>query len=409
MMPTVNAILCRYGEIALKGLNRGRFETCLADNLRRMLRDIEGVTVRRVRGRLWIGKPEGASFAPWELALARERLPKAFGLISFSPGIRVRPELAEIRAAVLTAAPGMIADLLAGRTDGTPLRFRVRTTRAWKEFPLNSKAVNIALADCLEGQSFADRLVVDLHQADLTIGCDLRKEFAFVFFETQDGPGGLPVGSHPPVLTLLSGGIDSPVAALLMMKRGCPSDFITFHSAPYTPPETVEKVERITLLLSNFQRTNRLFICNLAPLQVLIRDHCTERFRTVLYRRMMMRIATAIARRNRNVALVTGESVGQVASQTVVNLDTINAATDLLVLRPLLGMDKTEAIALARRFGTFDLSCEPVPDSCTVFSPSSPATGARRQFIEREESRFDWATPMAEIVEQTWTAAQPKG
>jgi thiamine biosynthesis protein ThiI len=406
-----NAILCRYGEIALKGQNRSRFESCLADNLRRLLREIDGLVARRVRGRLWLGKAAGAPFAPWELARVQEQLPKAFGLTSFSPGIRVPPALAEIQAAVVAAMPEVVAPLLAARPDRAPLRFRVRTTRSWKEFPLDSRAVNIALAESLADQPYADRLAVDLDHAELTIGCDLRPEFAFVFFSTQVGPGGLPVGCHPPALALLSGGIDSPVASLLTMRRGCPVDFITFHSAPYTPPETLDKVERIAAFLNAYQPARRLFACNLAPLQVLIRDHCAERFRTVLYRRMMMRIATAIARRNRNGALVTGESLGQVASQTLVNLDTINAATDLLVLRPLLGMDKTEAIDLARRFGTFASSCEPVPDSCTVFSPASPATSARRPVIEREEARSDWAGTHAEIVEQTWATAHhpPQG
>jgi len=406
---STNAILCRYGEIALKGQNRSRFEACLADNLRRLLREIGGLTARRVRGRVWLGKGGDAPFLPWELARAQEQLPKAFGLTSFSPGIRVRPELAEIQAAVVAAMPGVVAPLLARLPAGTPLRFRVRTNRSWKEFPLDSQGVNIALADSLSGQPYADRLAVDLHHADLTIGCDLRPEFAFVFFSSEAGPGGLPVGCHPPALALLSGGIDSPVAALLAMRRGCPVDFITFHSAPYTPPETVGKVVRMATLLNAYQPPRRLFACNLAPLQVAIRDHCSERFRTVLYRRMMMRVATAIARRNRNGALVTGESLGQVASQTLVNLDTINAATDLLVLRPLLGMDKGEAVGLARRFGTFDLSCEPVPDSCTVFSPASPATAARRPFIEREEARWDWSAALAEAVDQAWATAQVPG
>jgi len=404
--PGCNAILCRYGELALKGMNRGRFEARLGENLRRLLRGIAGVEARRVQGRMWLAKRDGVAFTPGELDLAAEVLPRAFGLTSFSPGWMVPPRLDEIRAAVAAATPSALAPLCAAHAPDVPVRVRVRTSRAWKQFPLDSLAMNVALAETVFALPGAERLTVDLENAELTVGCEIREEFAFVHFASLPGPGGLPVGSHPPVLALLSGGIDSPVAALLAMKRGCPVDFITFHSAPYTPPETVAKMEQLVTVLNRYQAPRRLFVCNLAPLQVRIRDACAERFRTVLYRRMMLRIATQVACRQRHAALLTGDSIGQVASQTIVNLDTINAATWMLVLRPLLGMDKSEIIALARRFGTYELSCLPGVDSCTVFMPSSPATGARRQFVEREESRIDWQPLVEEIAERTWAEAQ---
>jgi thiamine biosynthesis protein ThiI len=188
-----------------------------------------------------------------------------------------------------------------------------------------------------------------------------------------------------PVLALLSGGIDSPVACYLTMRRGCPVSFLTFHSSPYTPPETLEKVARVARALNAYQVPRPLYACNLAPVQKLIRDKCSERARTVLYRRMMMRVASALARRERCRALLTGEAIGQVASQTIVNLGTIDDASGLLVLRPLLGMDKREITDTARRIGTFEISKEQVPDSCTVFQPKSPSTNLPPARAEAEE------------------------
>ena len=240
---------------------------------------------------------------------------------------------------------------------------------------------------------------VVLDEADITLGVEVRDEFAIVFFESFKAPGGLPVGSNPRVLTLLSVGIDSPVAAWQIMKRGSPTEFITFHSAPYTPPETIDKVRSLVRILNRFQRHGRLFIVNLAEFQKAVRDNCSERMRTVLYRRAMFRIAEAVARREDCRALVTGEALGQVASQTVVNMDTINRAVDMLVLRPLVGADKLETIAVAERIGTMKLSSVQVPDSCTVFAPSSPATAVPAAIALKEESKIpNYAGLLEKIV-----------
>ncbi len=225
--------------------------------------------------------------------------------------------------------------------------------------------------------------------------------FSFIYSATYRGPGGLPVGSNSPLLALLSGGIDSPVACYMAMKRGCRVDFLTFHSAPYTPQETVDKVKRVAAVINQFQLPGKLYICNLAPMQKAIRDKCRPELRTVLYRRMMLRIAEAVARRNKRFALLTGEAVGQVASQTVINMSTINAATNMLVLRPLVGMDKNEAVKIARDIGTFDICAEQVPDSCTVFAPPSPATRASLEHAEREEARLgDYQAILDKIISE---------
>lgn len=192
----------------------------------------------------------------------------------------------------------------------------------------------------------------------------------------------------------------------MIMKRGCPTDFITFHSAPYTPPETTDKVRGIAGFLNGWQIHGKLHLCNLAPLQKQIRDFCTERFRTVLYRRAMLRIAEQVARQTDCRALVTGEAVGQVASQTLVNMNTINRAIDMLVLRPLVGTDKLETIRIAEMIGSYDLSNTQVPDSCTVFAPSSPATATPESLAEAEERKIpDYPAVLEKIIADIETIA----
>ncbi|MBO5723175.1 MAG: tRNA 4-thiouridine(8) synthase ThiI, partial [Lentisphaeria bacterium] len=222
------------------------------------------------------------------------------------------------------------------------------------------------------------------------------------YLESFPAPGGLPVGCNDRTLALLSGGIDSPVACYLTMKRGSPVDFIGFHSEPYTPPETVEKVQRIANYLNTFQQPGRLYMVNLVELQKLIRDNCNPRYRTVLYRRLMFRIAEYIARKRKIGALLTGESLGQVASQTLVNMNTIDQAVDMLVLRPLCGQDKLETIDIARKIGTFELSQEQVPDSCTVFAPDRPSTRVSAEDAANEEARIPgYYEMLAEIINNT--------
>ncbi|OGV50645.1 MAG: tRNA 4-thiouridine(8) synthase ThiI [Lentisphaerae bacterium GWF2_52_8] len=396
MSAECNTILCRYHEIATKGNNRNMFEKCLMDHLQFLLKDIPGVKAKKVRGRVWVNLADGRNFSEAELGLVREKFLHAFGLETFSPGVMCRPDIDEIRGIVARTSPAYFEPRMAS---GQAVSFRIRANRSDKRFPLTSKDIEINLAEVIGGMYEHEKLRVDLEKADITVGCELREEFAFVFHETCRGPGGLPLGSNAPVLALLSGGIDSPVACYLMMKRGCRVDFITFHSAPYTPPETLSKVRGIVEHLSKFQGYGRLFACNLAPMQKLIRDKCQPRLRTVLYRRMMLRIAEAVARRRRRFALVTGDSIGQVASQTIININTINEAAKMVVLRPLVTMDKLEAIRIAERIGSFVLSKTQVPDSCTVFAPPSPATAAHLGIVlEDEENLGDYSALLEEII-----------
>lgn len=393
-----NAVVCRYSEIAIKKGNRHLFEGALMDNMRRLLATVEDLRIRRVRGRIWLQHGGRKPFSAAETALIRDKLPQAFGLETFSPAIICEADIETIANCLAKAAPAVFTAALK-ETRG-PVRFRVRARRGDKKFPLDSKGIEIALAESVWPVIADNRLSVDLTEAEITIGCEIRDEFAFLYFETLDGPGGLPGGSSSPVLALLSGGIDSPVACYLTMRRGCPVDYLTFHSSPYTPPETIGKVAEIAAILNVFQNGGTLYSCNLAPIQKLIRDKCSEKARTVLYRRMMMRIASALAKRLKLKALVTGEAIGQVASQTIVNMGTIDAATDSLILRPVLGMDKRRITDIARRIGTFETSKRQVPDSCTVFQPKSPSTNLPVVRAETEESGLgDFHAVLTDIID----------
>lgn len=388
-----NCVICRYHEIATKGNNRNMFERCLCGNIKHLLADVPDIQVRRVRGRVWIEKKDKSLFSAEMLQKIKAGLEKAFGLESFSPAILLAPDMDTIRETVKRYSH----DIFAGYPKG--VKFRIRARRSNKRFPLTSKDIEIDLVTAVAGVVGNDVFDIDLDNADITLGVEVRDEFSLIYFDTYSAPGGLPVGSNPRVLTLLSGGIDSPVAAYMIMKRGSATDYITFHSSPYTPPETVDKVESIAALLNTFQTKGTLYSVNLLPLQKLIRDCCNERMRTVLYRRAMFRIAEKIAAKNNCRALVTGEALGQVASQTVVNLDTINRSTNMLVLRPLIGEDKLDTIALAEKIGSMELSSIQVPDSCTVFSPSSPSTSVPAALAEKEEEKIpDYAQVIDTIV-----------
>ena len=358
-----NAVLCRYGEIALKGHNRNLFERRLLDNIRRALAGVPDLTAVRDRGRFVLTRVERRPFTAAEQDAIATGLRRVFGLTSFSLGFVLEPKLEALEQLLLTLLPPVVA-----AWPGERMRYRMRARRSDKRFPLTSNAIEVHFADVL--LSRFPRLKLNLEDADLTVWVEVRQPWIFACLNDVPGPGGLPCGSSSPVLVLLSGGIDSPVASYLLMGRGCRADFLTFHSHPYTAPELLAKVGRLVETLNRYQPGGRLFACNLLAAQKVIRDQCSERFRTVLYRRLMFRVAEAVAERTGAAALVTGESVGQVASQTVPNLDVIDQATRMLVLRPLIGLDKEKTTALARAIGTFDLSAVPCADSCTVFSAS---------------------------------------
>ena len=379
-------ILARPGELWLKGRNRRAFERRLAANVRHALRHVPEAEVAVEYDQIVVRCGGRAA----EIA---SRLLDVFGISSLVPAWgagRDPDEIAAVAHRVLGAA-------LEARPAGPVLPFRVQTRRADKSFPLISTELDRHVAERVL-PDFAHRLRVDLTRAELVLGIQVRPERVYVFAERLQGAGGLPVGTLGHVLCLLSGGIDSPVAAWLAMKRGCAVSFVTFHSAPYLGEGSKRKVRRLAEALMRFQPRARLTSVPFAEAQVAIRDHAPEPYRTVLYRRMMQRIAARIARMDGAGALVTGESLGQVASQTLENLTCIGAATDMPVLRPLISFDKQETIGLARRIGTYELSIEPEPDCCTVFQPRRPVIRGRMAVCEDIEAGLDLEALVEEAV-----------
>lgn len=377
MQTPQEALLIRYGEIGLKGGNRAYFEKALAVNLRVALGRVDGLSTRRIRGRLLV---QGRAPAR-EMAAAARRV---FGVTTLSVAEIVDQDLAAVIQAARRQTEAALAREHGGRTT---VRFKVEVNRANKHYPHRSIEVAREVGARLLGAF--PQLQVDLMEPELTVGIDLRGEGVYVFAGREEAPGGLPVGTTGRVHCLLSGGFDSPVAAWLSMKRGLRVDFVSFYSFPFVGPQTREKILRLAEKLTEWQPLSALYVVPFSPYQEAIRDHCDERYRTILYRRAMQRIASVIARMRKGKALVTGESIGQVASQTLENMRLIESASKLPVLRPLVTYDKTEILELARRIGTHDLSNLPAPDCCTVFQPAQPIIHGRLQDVEESEARID--------------------
>ena len=383
-----NAILLRYSEIGLKGNNRRMFEEKLLNNIRHSLKGVDNLAFFYDRGRLALIHDDESPFTEAELNEIRTQLGKVFGLESFSPGFQVDSDWESIRETILEHLPAVYEVHNKACPEGEMIMYRTRARRSFKKFPYTSNEIEIQMAE--EVLSRWDNVKVNLSAPEMYIGIEVREEASFIFFETLDGINGLPVGSSDKLLCLMSGGIDSPVACYQAMKRGSHIDFITFHSHPYTSKDGLEKIAKLINILDGYQdRPGRYFACNLVEAQKAIRDKCQPRLRTVLYRRMMMRIASVLARAIKTNALLTGESLGQVASQTLRNMDCINRATDLLILRPLVSYDKNETINIAAKIGTLETSNIPAADSCTTFAPKKPATNANMFLITQSEMNLD--------------------
>jgi thiamine biosynthesis protein ThiI len=367
-----SAVVVHYHEISLKRGNRPLFLRHLVRNLARAVADLGAVEIESWPGRLVL-EPR----APSSVAAVGERVTRVCGVASVALAWRVPSTVPAMKAAV--------ARLLEGRTFRT---FRISARRAFKTFPLTSVELNRELgAWVLERVGGAVR--VDLRHPELEIHVEVLPRESLVYAERRPGPGGLPVGVSGTVVALLSGGIDSPVAAWRMMKRGCRVAFVHFHSVPYLPATSQAKARALVARLTEWQYRSDLFLVALGEIQREVVLAVPPPFRVVLYRRMMIRLAEALARRVGAEALVTGESLGQVASQTLTNLARIDEVAGLPVLRPLVGMDKLEITAEAQRLGTYEISIEPDADCCTLFVPRHPATRVSAAEIQAAEARLD--------------------
>jgi tRNA uracil 4-sulfurtransferase len=375
-------VLVHYHEIALKGRNRPFFLGKLADNLRRATADVAGARVRVLPGRLSLDVPDTV---PWDLV--RERVSSVFGVANFLPAHEVAPDLEALKAAAVAS--------LRGRTFGS---FRVTTKRSYKGFPQNSGEIDREVGAAVHE---ATGVRVDLEHPELTLFVEVLQDRIFYSYEKLKGPGGFPVGSSGRVIALLSGGIDSPVAAQRIMKRGCKAILVHFHAFPLQDRTTIDKARDLARILTRFQFRTRLLLVPFAPVQQEIVARCPAPLRVVLYRRFMVRIAEALAARVRAKALVTGESLGQVASQTLDNMAVIDEAAVGPILRPLVGMDKEEITAEARRIGTFETSTLPDQDCCQLYVPKSPALAARLAQVREAEAGLDVPALIQSAVAQT--------
>jgi thiamine biosynthesis protein ThiI len=377
-----DAVLVRYGEIGLKGANRGFFESILIKNIRLALQNEKGANVYTTSGRILV-KTDGNEKKVMNL------LTGVFGIVSTSPVIKVDADMESF----LDAAQQLVNNSPNLKT------LRVDCRRADKNFPITSPEVSRIL-----GSKLLDafpKLKVDLHNPDININVEIRTDDSLVYADTIAGPGGMPVGCSGKGLLLLSGGLDSPVAGWMAMKRGIKIAAIHFFSFPYTGERSKKKVLDLAEKIAIYNQNDmQLFIVNFTAIQETIWKHCPEKFRVTIMRRMMLRITEKIADREGALAIITGESVGQVASQTLESMSVIGQACSMLQLKPLVGMDKTEIIDRARKIDTYDISILPFEDCCSLFVPRHPVTRPALNQVIKAEEGSDWETLIEQAVDE---------
>ena len=387
-----NIYIVRCGESALKGKNKPYFERMLVQRIKKNLKDEGGVTVERVDGLIFVRTPEEI---PQEDVL--KRVGRVFGVDSISPAVEVPIEGLDAESALDAIGREAVAFMMKQIESRGIKTFKVDAKRADKTFAIQSPDIGKRIgARVLKGCKV---LKVDVHEPDCFLYINVRRNFAYLYDKKIAGYGGLPLGTNGRGMVLLSGGIDSPVATFMMAHRGMYMDAVHFHSYPYTSERAFEKVKELAGILTDYCGRIRMFSINLLPIQEQIVQNCPEEETTILVRRFMMRIAEAIAKREGDLMLITGESLGQVASQTAASLVVTDAAVSLPVMRPLIAMDKTQIMDIARDIGTFETSIQPYEDCCTVFLPKHPVTQPKLERIEASESRLDIEALVSQAVE----------
>lgn len=378
-------LLIRYGELGLKGKNKIRFINLLAENIRRALADLPKREVKATWGRIWVEIHH-------DLPLVVERLKKVFGIYSISPVFACSKDLEAISATALQVLKDALPQ------GGS---FKVESRRADKSYPMTSPQLSKEVADFLFSQ-IGDEYRADMHHPQRIIQIEVREEGAYVYGETIPGAKGLPVGSGSKALLMLSGGIDSPVAGWMAMKRGVMLEAVHFHSFPFTGEKSKEKVLALCRLLARWHgRPIPLHVVHFTEIQKAIHAHCPEEYGITIMRRMMFRLANALAEKSRAMALYTGESVGQVASQTLESIHTIDEIAELPVLRPLIGLDKEDIIRYAQHIGTYETSILPYEDCCTIFLPAYPKIRPNRAEAREIEKALDIEGLVAEALAKT--------
>lgn len=379
--------MAKYGEIALKGLNKHVFEDILVKNIERQLNAVYGkenlFAYRRMQSTLYI-EPKGEV----DLEHAVKRLLCIFGIAAVQRSLAIEKDFNIIKA---EGIPYLADDLENVRS------FKVEARRSDKDFPMNSPALQRELgAAILEAYP---HLTVNVHHPDMTVRIEIRDKKAYLNANRLTGAGGMPVGSAGGALALLSGGIDSPVAAYMLAKRGVKVHMVHFQTPPYTSERALLKVETLCEKLTSYLGDITLYCVNFTPISEKLRDNCPEEYFTVVMRRLMVKVANIICRRNNLLALITGESVAQVASQTLHALGCTDAAAEFPVFRPVIGMDKIEITEISRKIDTFETSALPYEDCCTVFTPRRPKTRPYLNEIEEAEARFDYSVLIREAAD----------
>ena len=380
-------ILIKYGEIALKGRNRHQFESSMVENIR-LATGANAMAVEKQRGRFYLHLSEEKQVPHYSEALQR-----VFGIVGFAVADRLalHADLEAVERVILQRIKTL---------ESRSLSFRIDTRRASKLFPLDSMEISKKIGTMV--LSHFPHWKVNLNNPDFSIFIEVRDEGIFIYSSDDcgKGPGGLPVGVGGRGLLLLSGGIDSPMAGWTLLKRGMAIDALYFHSFPYTGEKAKEKVVDLTRILTRWKlRAIHLYIPYFTHLQETINKNCPESAWTILHRRFMMRIAEKVAKSSYH-ALITGENLGQVASQTIQNISVINKVTDLPILRPLISFDKQEIVKMAQQIGTFRISSRPYQDCCTLFSPKNPETKAKEGEILKAEEKLPFDLLISETLEK---------
>lgn len=370
-----NIFIVRCGEVALKGMNKPYFERMLVDRIKKNLKDFEGTDVRRHEGLIFVRADK-----KHDREQMIRQISKVFGVASISPAVEAPSNL----DAIGEEAVKYMMELIETKGIRT---FKVEAKRADKNFPVKSPEIGrIIGAKVLIGCKV---LKVDVHNPDVHLFVDVRHDKTYIYQQKIAGFGGLPLGTNGKGMVLLSGGIDSPVAAWMMAKRGMVIEAVHFHSYPYTSQRAQEKVEDLASIVASYCGNFKMHVINLLPIQEQIVQNCPEEETTILVRRFMMRIAEKIAEKNKAMMLITGENLGQVASQTAEALVVTDACVRMPVMRPLIAMDKIDIMDKAEEIGTFETSIQPYEDCCTVFLPKHPTTKPKLERILESESRLD--------------------
>ena len=369
-----NILIVKYGEIGVKGKNRYIFENKLIKNVKNILKPIGKFNVYKEYGRIYV------DLDGYDYEEVVEEVRNVFGIVGVCPAVRAEKDYNLLKELALK--------MLEEKIEQGYKSFKVDSRRGDKDFKLTSQEMSLDIGGYLVSQ-VKDKIAVDVRNPEVKIHCELRQNHVMVYSDTIPGYGGLPLGTNGRAMSLLSGGIDSPVASWMVAKRGMELECIHFHSYPFTSEKSQEKVRDLAQILAKYCGRVRLHKVNMLEIQKSIGLNCKDEEMTIISRRFMMRIAERVAESRHCDALVTGESIGQVASQTIQGLTCTNASVKMPVFRPLIAMDKTEIIEVAQKIGTFETSILPEEDCCTVFSPKKPVTKPKLDRIEKSENKLD--------------------